>query len=236
MSTSLQSATPDSRPRRGLPRWAWVVIGLLTVIAIVAAATAFAVRGRQVIVLPPGPAEPASRATSTPTPSALPQAVTLADGCLGGATDLDRAVLTAQGDAPLTPAGAASFSATLVRWVYAAPPPPFQKVTAQQVLTGDATSAVRQSLSSAKDLQGSTVSIDFTDGRYYVESFDGRSAIVSYVASAASTQDGAPLGRAIIGGSAHLEAVNGTWRYRDRSAERTIADIQRIGSPYAGGC
>lgn len=239
MSSTVQASKPDSGPRRGLPRWAWVLIGLLTVIAIVSAAIAvFASRGRQVIVLPPEPTTPSASAAATPSPAASTSAapVTLADGCLGGATDLDRAVLTAQRDAPLTPAGAASFTATLVRWVYAAPPPPYQEVTAEQVLAGDATTAVRQSLSGSKDLRGSTVSIDFADGRYYVESFDGRSAIVSYVASAASTQGGVPLDRAIIGGAAHLESLNGTWRYRDRSAERTIEDIQRVGTPYSGGC
>lgn len=239
MSSTVQASKPDSGPRRGLPRWAWVLIGLLTVIAIVSAAIAvFASRGRQVVVLPPEPAPPAASA-ATPSPSASTSAapVTLADGCLGGATDSDRAVLTAQRDAPLTQAGAASFTATLVRWAFAVPPPPFQKVTAEQVLAPGATAAAQRSLSSAKQItDGSTATFSFANGRYYVEAFDGRSAIVSYVADARVTADGRPLQGAAIGGSIHLEAVNGVWRYQDRSAERAIEDIQRVGQPYSGGC
>ena len=240
MSTSLQSATPDSGSRGGLPRWAWVLIGLLTVIAIVAAAIAvFAARGRQVIVLPPAPAAPAASSSASPTtsPSGSPgPAVTIADGCLGGATQLDRAVLSAQREAPLTSVGAATFTATLVRWALAAPPPPYQEVTAREVFADGATPAVRRSLSSSKELGTSTGAVDFSTGRYYVEAFDGRSAIVSYVASANGTLNGAPLEEAIIGGAVHLQAVNGTWHYADLTSERSIEDLQRIGTPYSAGC
>lgn len=240
MSTSLQSASPDLGPRRGLPRWAWFLIGLLTVIAVVAAAIAvFAVRGRQVVVLPPEPTAPAASSSASPTasPSSSPApALTIADGCLGGVTQLDRAVLSAQRDASLTPVGAASFTATLIRWALAAPPPPYQDETAREVFADGATPAARRSLSSSKDLGTSTGAVDFSTGRYYVEAFDGRSAIVSYVASANGTLNGAPLEQAIIGGAVHLQAVNGTWHYVDLTSERSIEDLQRIATPYSGGC
>lgn len=239
MSTSLRSAPPDSGPRRGLPRWAWVLIGLLAVIAIVAAAIAvFTARGKQVIVLPPSPTP--AVASAGPTPSSSPSAsisdATLADGCLGGATELDRAVLTAQRDAPLTPAGAASFTATLVRWATATPPPPYQAQTARQVLAGDATPAATRFPSGSHALPGAVGSIDFADGRYYVEAFDGRSAIVSYVGTGTATQDGVPQGSGYLAGATHLVAQNGTWHLADISAERDLTDLLRVGSPYAGGC
>lgn len=239
MSSTLQTAPPGAGPRRGLPRWAWVLIGLLTVIAIVAAAIAvFASRGRQVIVLPPEPAATAVSASpsATSSPTASAPAVTIADGCLGGPTELDRAVLTAQRDAPLTTVGAASFTATLMRWVYAAPPPPYQKVTARQVFTDDVTAAARRSLTSSKDLGGSAGTLDFTNGRYYVESFTGTSAIVSWLGGASPTLNGVPQGSVDLGGTVHLRSVNGAWRYADLTSERSVEDLQRIGTPYSGGC
>ena len=183
MATTIQTSPPDSGPRRGLPRWAWVLVALLAAVALVAVAVAvFAVRGRTVVhsAAPPSPA-----ASVSPSSSASPAATaTLADGCLGGVAELDRAVLTAQRQAPLTPAGAASFTATVIRWAFAGPPPPYQQVTARQVLTDNAGSAARRSLTGTKDLGSSTEAIDFTNGKYYVESFDGDSAIVSYLAGA----------------------------------------------------
>jgi len=233
MATTIQTSPPDSGPRRGLPRWAWVLVALLAAVALVAVAVAvFAVRGRTVVhpAVPPSPA-----ASTSPSSSASP-AATLADGCLGGVAELDRAVLTAQRQAPLTPAGAASFTATVIRWAFAGPPPPYQQVTAKQVLTDNASSAARRSLSSTKDLAGSTGGVDFTDGKYYVESFDGDSAIVSYVGGANPTLNGVPQGAVLLSGAVHLEAVNGTWHYRDLTSERSIEDLQRIGVPYSGGC
>lgn len=237
MSTSLQSGTSDSGPRRGLPRWAWVLIGLLTVIAIVAVAIAvFAARGRQVVVLPP---EPTPSASASPTPSPSPPAatpvVTLADGCLGGATELDRAVLTAQRDAPLTAAGAAAFAATFLRWATATPAPPFQDVTAEQVLTDGATSAAR-ALSGTRDPAGSTFTTSFAEGEYYIEAFDETRAIVSLLGTASGTSQGVPQGEALVAGTITLDAVNGTWRLQDLSEGRSLADLQRIGTPYSGGC
>ena len=235
------ASPPGPAPRRGLPRWAWVLIALLTAIALVAVAVAMFARRGQTIVLPPAPAPSQSAVSARPTPepshlasSAAP--VTLADGCLGGVLQLDQAVLAAQHQAPLTPAGAASFTATVARWAFAGPPPADQVTTARQVLAPEATDAARRSLSSSSDLQGSGGALDFTGGKYYVESFDGGSASVSYLASSNPTLNGVPQGQVALAGTAHLVAVNGAWRYRDLTTGRSIADLQRIGVPYSGGC
>ncbi|MEO8224065.1 MAG: hypothetical protein ABI661_04615 [Gammaproteobacteria bacterium] len=160
-----------------------------------------------------------------------------ADGCLGGSGELDRAVLDAQKAAPLTEAGAAAFTATLMRWTYVGPPPPFQQVTAKQVLTKDASSYAHRTLSSSHDLKGTTGGFDFTDGRYYVEAFDGTSAIVSWSATGHATEaTGTVPEDGLVGGSVHLKAVNGTWHYADQTLERPLLDIERIGTKYAAGC
>jgi len=235
------ASPPGPAPRRGLPRWAWVLIALLAAIALVAVAVAVFGRRGQTIVLPPAPAPSQSAVSamptpepSSPTPSAAP--ATLADGCLGGVLELDGAVLAAQRQAPLTPAGAASFTATLVRWAFAAPAPAYQATTAKQIMTADATGAAQRSLSSSKDLGGSTGMIDFSAGKYYVESFTGDGAIVSYLAGSSPYVNGAPQGSVILGGSVRLKAVNGTWHYQDLTGKRSIEDLQRIGVPYSGGC
>jgi len=237
--SAVQISPPDSDPRRGLPRWAWVLIALLAIIALVAVAMAVFGRQGRTVVLPPAPAaSPAATSPAAPSASSTspPTSGTLADGCLGGVLELDQAVLTAQSQAPLTPAGAASFTATLMRWAFAGPPPAQQAVTAQQVLTGDATPAARRSLSGSKDLQGSAGALNFDSGKYYVESFDGRTAVVSYLASAAPTVNGVPQGSVLLSGAVHLQALNGTWRYHDLTGNRSIEDLQGVGVPYLGGC
>jgi hypothetical protein len=236
MVTTVHPPPPGTTPRRRLPRWVWALLALLTVITVVAVAVAVSATREQEVASSGDPDGPV-----TVAPSASPPATVLpasaADGCLGGATDLDRAVLTAQQQAPLTPEGAAAFTATLVRWASAVPAPPYQQVTAQQVFSVDATSAAQRFLSSTATVpEASTGRVDFRDGRYYVEAFDGDTAIVSYAAGAEATQNGAPAGTGYLSGAVTLEAQNGTWHFRDLSAARTLEDVQRIGTLYAGGC
>lgn len=239
MSTSLQPAPTDAG-RRGLPRWGWVLIGLLTVIAIVASTVAvFAARGRQVIVLPPEPAPAAAPAAPAPTSSSTAPATVptpAADGCLGGATELDRAVLTAQRDAPLTPEGAAAFTATLVRWAIATPPPPYRAATVPQVLAQDATATAEEFARNDQVPAGWLLTVDFTDGQYYVESYDTQTAIVSYLGRGTGAENGVTADPVVLWGAAHLVAQNGTWHLADFSTERDMSDLRRIGTRYAGGC
>lgn len=241
MSATARASNRSLHPRAGVPRWAVALMVLLALVAVVAVAVAvFAPRGQESLGAPaPEPiAPPATRVpfedAEVPTPTATTPAP--ADGCLGGQGELDQAVLAAQQDAPLTETGAAAFAATVIRWAFNGPPPPYQQVTAEQVLTGDATSAAKSSLSSSKDLEGSSGSFDFSQGRYYVEAYDGRSAIVSYLAGSDVSQNGVLQGSVIVSGAVHLEAINGVWRYSDLSDERSLDDLQRIGIPYVGGC
>jgi hypothetical protein len=227
-----------------MPGWAWVIIVLLVVIAVAAVVVAVAaVRGDGSDTAAPAPA-PVTSAPATNSPSATPSSPASsspadppADGCLGGATNLNQAVLAAQKAAPLTQSGAAAFTATLVRWSSDTPAPRFQKRTAEQILTSDATSAAGKHLSSTiKDLKGSTLTIDFSTGKYYVEVFTGTSAVVSYLTVGHVTLDGAAAGDVNLAATIHLKAINGVWRWQDDRNERSIADLQRIGIAYSGGC
>jgi len=240
VATTVQTSPPgSSSPRRGLPRWVWALIALLTVVTVVAVTVAVLAARRPQVVLSPTPQTPPSGAAS-PTASGSPATAippSPAGGCLGGATDLNRAVLTAQQQAPLTPEGAAAFTATLVRWASAIPPAPYQEITAEQLLSKDATEAAKRFRTSAHELpEGATASVDFTDGRYYVEAFDGNTAIVSYIGTLTATQNGASVGEAHVSGAVTLESQNGTWHLHDSSQERSLQDVQRIGTPYTGGC
>jgi len=233
--TQAASAPPapsgGSPGRSGRPRWLWVLLALvLAVIVAVVAVAVFAGRGHDTTSQPqPGPA------AAGPAPNNGPGG-TLADGCLGGRADLDQAVLIAQKQAPLTPAGAAAFTATVMRWSFETPSPANQAATAQQILAPDATPAAKQSLSSTVDRQGWTASISTLAGSFYIESFTNSSATVSLRLGGTGTKDGVSTDPAVLGGTMYLEAVAGVWRYRDHTYGRPLAEMDQIGTPYAGGC
>lgn len=243
MSATARATDRAPGPRASVPRWAWTVMVLLALVAVLAVAVAvFAPRGQESLTAPaPGgaappaaPVAPTQTASPSPTSSAT-QAPEQASGCLGGRAELDAAVLAAQEQAPLTAEGAAAFSATVFRWALGAPAAPFQAQTAEQVFSPDATDAAR-AISGTRDAEGTTFSMSFEDGRYYVESYDSRSAIVSVLGTGTGTEEGVPLGEAQLWGALHLESINGSWRVRDITETRTAEDLERIGTPFVGGC
>lgn len=239
MSTPARPA--DGSPSSRVPRWAWAVMVLLLLVAVVAVTVAvFAPRGQQPLPAPGAAAPPTAPVAPSPTPSPAPsttptQAPEQASGCLGGPAELDAAVLAAQQQAPLTAEGAAAFAATFLRWGTGTPAAPFQAETAEQVLSPDATDAARN-ISGTRDAEGTTFSMSFEDGRYYVESYDNTSAIVSVLGLGSGTDNGIPAGEGQLWGSVRLEAINGTWRVRDITDDRSAEDLQRIGTPFVGGC
>jgi hypothetical protein len=222
-------APSASALRRGLPRWAWVVIVLLAVIALVATSVAvFAPRGRAVTSSP----RPVAVATSAPAAGTI-----LANGCLGGFTDPDQALLIAQKQAPLTPNGAAAFTATLVRWTSTTPVTPLAPAIARQVLTKDATTAAQKVQSNAQDSRAGLVSsVNFATGLYYVEASDAHTATVSYLVEGKASLNGVSQGTASVFGTVHLVAVGGTWHLRDVTLERPLENLRQVGLPYMGGC
>jgi hypothetical protein len=227
-TTQTQDPPPTRQPRRGPPRWAWVLIATVVVLALVVVAVlVYADRGRATL---------APQAQPAPMAPGNGPGGTLADGCLGGRTDLDQAMLTAQKQAPLTAAGAAAYAATLMRWSIETPAPAHQKATAQQILSTDATPAALHSLSSSVDPQGWTSTVSSAAGSFYIESFDGHAAAVSVRVGLTGTQNGVAAEPANLGGTMYLESVGGLWRYRDHAYGRSLEDMDRLGTPYAGGC
>lgn len=230
-------STPAAPQRRPLPRWVWALIVVLAVVTALAVTVAtFAVRGRDVLDPP--------AATTLPTPTLSEGAGTTstapsgsaAVGCLGGASDLDAAVIDAQEQAPRTPEGAAAFTATLVRWAYAGPPSPRQAELASRILASGASQAARDSLSSSKTVtDGSTFQVSFSSGRYYVESFTPSLAIISWSAIGYLTSTG-ESSTVDIGGTMHLRFDSGRWRYFDRTGDRPLEDMASVGVRYTGGC
>jgi hypothetical protein len=155
--------------------------------------------------------------------------VTVADGCLGGPSELDQAVVRAQSQAPVSAVGAASFTAAVMRWAFAGSQPPLDATTAAQILTSPTSSAAQRSLTVAP------WSLDFDGGKYVVEMFDGSSAIVSWLAFGRPAGE-TPDAELRLSGAVHLQAVDGHWRYQDISSERSAENVARIGTRYASGC
>lgn len=233
------AASTAGKPPRGRRRGR--VVAGAGVIAIAAVAVTVALSGQG---SSPDP-DPSPAPTAYSGPVSLPF---VADGCLGGAgpeagalgnPDLSQVVLAAQKAAPLTEKGAAEFTAALYRWGAESPLPPAKAATTRQILAPDATAAARKYLA-APALKGTTSRADFNDGRYHVDSFDpgsagvGARAVVSWMAALHATGTDSP--DATIFGAAHLVAVSGVWRFQDQSVGRPLEELQRTGTPYAGGC
>ncbi|PPK98184.1 hypothetical protein CLV92_102337 [Kineococcus xinjiangensis] len=239
----LQRGAPRAAPPRGVPRWAFALVALLAVAALGAVLAVAAVhRARVAAALPAaGPVRALAGPDAVPAAAAglpavgLPDAAAVPAGCLGGEVDLDTAVLTAQREAPPTPAGAAAFAATVLRWATATPAPPQQAATAGAVLTPDATAAARN-LSGVHEPGSATLTTSVAEGRWYLEAFTPEEAVVSVVGRARGTRDGEPAGEAWVAGSLVLRQLEGTWRLHDITGARPVEEIMDIGRPFPGGC
>ena len=232
-------STPAA-PRGGsLPRWVWAVIVLLVVVTALAVTVAtFAVRGRDVLNPPaattlPAPTHSEGAGTTSPQQQDL-----VAVGCLGGAANLDAAVLDAQARAPRTPAGAAAFAATLVRWAGQLPPSRYQRTIAARLLTDDATKMAVEALGSAERTwpAGKTARFDFASGRYYVEEFRGNEAVITYWATVHGVENAQILPDASVSSTLHFRLSGNAWRLFDVTSTRSLAESSSIGTAYIGGC
>lgn len=233
------TSSQGGRGRRGRSILVTVLVAVIVaLVAVIATVLIMAPRGRQAVdALPSTPAStpvvtPSATATASPSPSI---AQITADGCLGGAIELNRAVISAQEQAPLTSEGAAAFTATLLRWATAAPAPAYKTNTATQVLAEDAAPIVRDWVAVQTPSNQTSVA-DFTTGRFYIESYTPTRAIVSFLATGTGTSDGAAVIPATISGAVTLTAQNGTWHVQDLRLARGVSDLLAVSSPYTGGC
>ncbi|WP_380162763.1 hypothetical protein [Kineococcus sp. R86509] len=214
-----------------------LVAVIVALVAVTATVLIMAPRGREAVEASPEVSSSSAPATTDPSaasPSPSVSQVT-ADGCLGGAVELNRAIVSAQEQAPLTAEGAAAFTATLLRWTSASPAPAYKADTATQVLAQDATTLVQDWVASQAPANVTTAA-DLSSGRFYIESYSPTRAVVSYIAAATGTQDGVELVPATISGAVTLVAQNGTWHLQNLTSERDVSDLQAVSSPYTGGC
>ena len=235
-SEEMAVESPKAEQQNHVPRWAWALMAVLLIIAVIAGIVAVLVlRGGPTQRAQPGPTAeaPTPLAPTATETSVAPSA--RADGCLGGPTDLDQAVITAQEQAPLTEDGAAAFAATVIRWAMIVPAPPAQAQTADRVLLRNATASARN-LSGAQDPGDATLKPSTVDARYYVESYEPTRAVVSVTTQITGTRAGVQQGQADVSGSLTLVAVGGQWRLQDITDGRSVEDLQRVGTVYAGGC
>jgi hypothetical protein len=79
--------------------------------------------------------------------------------------------------------------------------------------------------------------LDFSDGRFNVESFTPGAADVSWLATGHYTTKDGPLDEQTVGGTVHLVARNGVWRYAGNLVmHHSVAELSRIATAYEGGC
>lgn len=225
MSTLPSTSMPDPPRRRRGP--VLLLIAVVLVVALLAALViGWAAAGR---------GDPGPTPTTDPTPTES-TSTGVANGCLGGAADLDDAVLAAQQEAPLTEVGAAEFAATYLRWAGVLPPTADHQATAQQLWSADATTEVTSIFDDSAEFEGWLSRPNMLEGRYYVEEFSAERAVVSVLFSLTGTRDGQPLDAAEAVGALTLVATDGQWRVQDFGGSRSINDLKSLGTPYAGGC
>jgi hypothetical protein len=184
----------------------------------------------------PLPTAATGRAPTDPTPEV--------NGCLGGQpgidatgkyVDLDQIVLAAQKTAPLTPTGAAEFTATLARWYGAMPRAASWSSTVPALLAPKTASLSHLLLTPGGTWDSGR--LDFSTGGFYVESFDPTHAVVSWVANGYGTTNGKDVPPVVFGDGFHLVAINGVWKLTDIApVHSSVEELRRIATPYEGGC
>lgn len=218
-----RSSTPNAR--RGFPRWAWLVVGVVVALALVGGVTAWYQANPQ---------------TSSPaTPAATNGAAAIPNGCLAGAPNDAASLLRAQKEAPHSEAGAVGFAAAVMRWIAQYPRPSAGDGTtvSAAILAKGATGTVANlaaNLAAAKPLPGVTSgSLNFADGRYLVE--EGTPDMVRVTVGGAEVRNGKPTDQKIASTVTVVWEGN-AWKIRSDGTERTLDELFATGSAFSGGC
>lgn len=212
--------------RRGFPRWAWLVVGVVVVVALVGGVSAWYQANPQ----PNGPAA---------TPSATNDVAAIPNGCLAGASNDAAGLLKAQKEAPHSEAGAVGFAAAVLRWIAQYPRPSAGDGTtvSAAILAKGATGTVANlaaNLAAAKPLPGVTSgSLNFADGRYAVE--EATPDMVRVTVGGAEVRNGKPTEQKIAS-TVTLVWEDSVWKVRSDGTERTLDELFASGSAFSGGC
>lgn len=208
------------------------------VVAVGAAATVLAAGTTAALMLAgDGRTAPASTPTAS-TASTSSEGV--ANGCSAGASITNASLLESQQRSALNDVGAASFAADIFRWLGTDPTAETAddlEATINRLLATDASDQVRTTftyaVAQAREGQSTDDWIVSTlNAQYYVESAAPDRTVVSVTASRVfddgTSQNGAQ--------TFTLAPGEAGWSLQDMSQLRTVADLQAIGTYYAGGC
>lgn len=212
--------------RRGFPRWAWLVVGVVVAIALVGGVSAWYQANPQ---------------SSGPTNTAAPTAGTtsIPNGCLAGASNDAAGLLKAQKEAPHSEAGAAGFASAVLRWIaqYPRPSAGDGATVSAAILAKGATGTVANltaNLAAAKPLPGVTSgSLNFADGRYAVE--EATPDMVRVTVGGAEVRNGKPTDQKIAS-TMTMVWEDSVWKVRSDGTERTLDELFASGSAFSGGC
>ena len=212
--------------RRGFPRWAWLVTGLVVVLALVFGVSAW-------YQASPRPVLPAPTAAAPVGTAAAPS------GCLAGASNDAEGLLQAQRDTEHNEAGAVGFAAAVLRWIAQYPRPSVEdgETVASSILAKGATGTIATlpaNLAAAKSLPGvNSGAVHFAEGRYVVE--ESTPDMVRVTVGGTEVRNGRATDQKI---ASTLTVVweGGAWKVRSDGTERTLDDLFASGAAFSGGC
>jgi hypothetical protein len=219
-----RSSTANAR--RGFPRWAWLVVGVVVVLALAGGVSAW-YQGN------PQTAGPVA------TPAATTDAAAIPNGCLAGTPNDAASLLKAQKDAPHNEAGAVGFAAAVMRWIAQYPRPSAGDGTtvSASILAKGATGTVANlaaNLAAAKPLPGVTSgSLNFADGRYLVE--ESTPDMVRVTVGGAEVRNGKATDQKIAS-TVTIVWEGDAWKVRSDGTERTLDELFATGTAFSGGC
>jgi hypothetical protein len=225
------SRNTEGTARRGFPRWSFVLLAIVLVLAVVTGVS---------IWYQSHP--PKTAAAPSPSTSAVPATAggDIPNGCLAGKDTSAAALITAQKKAPHTEAGAVGLAAAFTRWMLQYPrpnPTDTNRVIAEYRSTDvdkTITDLPRQ-LASAKDLEGwASGGVSFAEGRYIVE--DSTPDRVKVTVGGAEIKNGLPVPDYKVLATWTLVWQDDVWRFQATSADRTVEDLFTNGAALAGGC
>ncbi|WP_454812992.1 hypothetical protein [Paenarthrobacter nitroguajacolicus] len=212
--------------RRRFPRWAWLVVGAVLVVALVGGVAAWYQGNPQA----GGPA---------PAPSATDDVTAIPNGCLAGTSNDADGLLKAQKEAPHSEAGAAGFAAAVLRWAAQYPRPSVSDSTSVSaaILAKGATGTIANlaaNLATAKPLPGvNSGSLNFADGRYVVE--ESTPDMVRVTVGGSEVRNGKSTDQQIAS-TLTIVWEDDMWKVRSDGTERTLDELFSSGSAFSGGC
>ena len=212
--------------RRGFPRWAWLVVGAVVVIALVGGVAAW-YQGN------PQASGPSAQPSATSDAAAIP------NGCLAGTSNDAAGLLKAQKEAPHSQSGAVGFAAAVQRWAAQYPRPSAKdgSTVAASVLATGATGTIADmaaNIAAAKPFPGvSSASLNLADGRYFIE--EDTPDMVRVTVGGAEIINGKATDRK-FGSTLTVVWEDNMWKIRNDGTARSLDELFATGSAFSGGC